>query len=189
MSTRATPQRPVGWSDSSQAYAKEPGTERDQLPHAKLWFACDLQPRTKWTWWQIDVDILDYYFLVVNNMALSCLNMSPYRNMWTHFRPDSMTLMNLKFKNYISGLQMFGKSILNPHQQGRSLDAKWHQGTGWYLASWSCLCSAVLRHGGGGASTQHCNRHDQLAKYDPVPWLRWHNVSWHQVFCYWGCWF
>ena len=26
------------------------------------------------------------------------------------------------------------------------------------------------------------HRHDQLAKYHPVPWLRWHNVSWHQVF-------
>ena len=33
------------------------------------------------------------------------------------------------------------------------------------------------------------HRHDQLAKYHPVPWLRWHNVSWHQVFCYWGPWF
>ena len=31
------------------------------------------------------------------------------------------------------------------------------QGTGWYLASCSGLCSAVLRHrGGGGASAQHC---------------------------------
>ena len=27
------------------------------------------------------------------------------------------------------------------------------------------------------------HRHGQLAKYHPVPWLRWHNVSWHQVFC------
>ena len=26
------------------------------------------------------------------------------------------------------------------------------------------------------------HRHDQLAKYHPVPWLRWYNVSWHQVF-------
>ena len=26
------------------------------------------------------------------------------------------------------------------------------------------------------------HRHDQLAKYHPVLWLRWHNVSWHQVF-------
>ena len=26
------------------------------------------------------------------------------------------------------------------------------------------------------------HRHDQLAKYHPVPWLRWPNVSWHQVF-------
>ena len=25
-------------------------------------------------------------------------------------------------------------------------------------------------------------RHDQPAKYHPVPWLRWHNASWHQVF-------
>ena len=23
------------------------------------------------------------------------------------------------------------------------------------------------------------HRHVQLAKYHPVPWLRWHNVSWH----------
>ena len=26
------------------------------------------------------------------------------------------------------------------------------------------------------------HRHDKLAKYHPVPWLRWPNVSWHQVF-------
>ena len=52
------------------------------------------------------------------------------------------------------------------------------QGTGWYLASWSCLCSAVLGHGGGCPSTA-LHRNDQLAKYHPVPWLR---VSWHQVF-------
>ena len=26
------------------------------------------------------------------------------------------------------------------------------------------------------------HRHDQLAKYHPVPWLRWPNLSWHQVF-------
>ena len=56
------------------------------------------------------------------------------------------------------------------------------QGTGWYLASWSCLCSAVLGHGGGGCPSTALHRHDQLAKYHPVPWLRWHNVSWHQVF-------
>ena len=62
------------------------------------------------------------------------------------------------------------------------------QGTGWYLASWSCLCSAVLGHGGGrgGVASTALHKHDQLAKYHPVPWLRWPNVSWHQVFCYWG---
>ena len=38
------------------------------------------------------------------------------------------------------------------------------EGTGCYLASWSWLCSAVLR-----------------------PWRRGHNVSWHQVFCNWEC--
>ena len=27
------------------------------------------------------------------------------------------------------------------------------------------------------------HRHDQVAKNHPVPWLRWHNASWHQVFC------
>ena len=56
------------------------------------------------------------------------------------------------------------------------------QGTGWYLASWSCLCSAVLGHGGGGCPSTALHRHDQLAKYHPMPWLRWPNVSWHQVF-------
>ena len=28
------------------------------------------------------------------------------------------------------------------------------------------------------------HRHDQLAKYHPVPWRRWHDVSWHQVFAF-----
>ena len=34
--------------------------------------------------------------------------------------------------------------------------------------------------------------HDKIAKYHPVPWLGWHNVSWHQIFCnqpalmFWG---
>ena len=32
-----------------------------------------------------------------------------------------------------------------------------------------------------GATRRRHHRHDQLAKYHPVPWLRWHNVSWHQV--------
>ena len=35
---------------------------------------------------------------------------------------------------------------------------------------------------GGGCSSTALHRHDQLAKYHPVPWLRWPNVSWHQVF-------
>ena len=42
------------------------------------------------------------------------------------------------------------------------------QGTGWYLASWSCLCSAVLRHGGGGCLSTTLHRHDQLANYHQV---------------------
>ena len=43
---------------------------------------------------------------------------------------------------------------------------------------------SVWAHIKTGRSPMH--RHDQLAKYHPVPWLRWPNVSWHQVFCYWG---
>ena len=35
---------------------------------------------------------------------------------------------------------------------------------------------------GGGCPSTALHRHDQLAKYHPVPWLRWPNVSWHQVF-------
>ena len=42
------------------------------------------------------------------------------------------------------------KWMLNS-QESRRLDAKrhcviWAKALGWYLASWSCLCSAVLRH-------------------------------------------
>ena len=34
------------------------------------------------------------------------------------------------------------------------------------MASWSCLCSAVLTHGsGGGCLSTALHRHDQLAKY------------------------
>ena len=39
------------------------------------------------------------------------------------------------------------------------------QGTGWYLASWSC-------------PAQHCTGMTN----HPVPWIRWPNVFWHQVF-------
>ena len=52
------------------------------------------------------------------------------------------------------------------------------QGTGYYLASRSLLCNAVLRRGHAALFS-----HDQLAKYHTVLWLRWHNGSWHQIFC------
>ena len=55
------------------------------------------------------------------------------------------------------------------------------QGTGLYLASWPCLCSAVLRHPPPPCLSTTWHRHDQLAKYHPASWLRWRNVSWHQV--------
>ena len=43
--------------------------------------------------------------------------------------------------------------------------------------------SAVLRHTPPPPCLSTAlHRHGQLAKYHPVPWLRWHNVSWHQVF-------
>ena len=51
----------------------------------------------------------------------------------------------------------------------------------------TCMCSAEAWWWQCPSTALH--RHDQLAKYHPVPWLRWHNVSWHQVFCYWGPWF
>ena len=37
------------------------------------------------------------------------------------------------------------------------------------LGSWSCLCRAVLRHSGGGCLSTTLHRHDQVAKYHPVP--------------------
>ena len=55
------------------------------------------------------------------------------------------------------------------------------QGTGRYLASWPCLCSAVLRHPPPPCLSTALHRHDQLDKYHPVPRLRWPNVSWHQI--------
>ena len=57
------------------------------------------------------------------------------------------------------------------------------RGTGWYLASGSCLCSGVLRHPPPPCHSTARQMHEQLAKYHPVPSLRSHNVSWHQVFC------
>ena len=47
-------------------------------------------------------------------------------------------------------------------------------------------CQNAKRHFVILAKALH--RHDQLAKHHPEPWLSWHNVSWHQVFCHWGCW-
>ena len=89
-------------------------------------------------------------------------------------------------QNYTSELQISGQ--MDAHPSGRwktwCQEALCHlsQSTGWYLASWLCLCSAVLRHPPPPCLSTARHRHDQLAKYHPVPWLRWHNVSWHQVF-------
>ena len=88
------------------------------------------------------------------------------------------------------------ETIVNPgtHRESKNPHPQWQktwcqetlchlsQGAGWYLASWSCLCNVVLRHGGGGCLSTALHRHGQLAEYNPVPWLRWHNVSWHQIF-------
>ena len=40
----------------------------------------------------------------------------------------------------------------------------------------------IVHLSGGGCPSTALHRHDQLAKHHPVPWLRWPNVSWHQVF-------
>ena len=118
--------------------------------------------------------------MILSHRAPFSVSISSYRAIWTHFRSKSMISGNLIFKNYISELQT--SVHLSPQPSGKR--KTWcqetlcylSQGTGWYLATWSCLCSAVLRHGGGGCLST------ALAKYHPVPWLRWHNVSWHQVF-------
>ena len=59
---------------------------------------------------------------------------------------------------YASGSRFFGKlfALRNAAELYRQNMLGASFGTGWYLASGSCLCSAVLRHGGGGASAQHC---------------------------------
>ena len=49
-----------------------------------------------------------------------------------------------------------------------------------YLASWSCLCSPVPRHSGGGCLSTALHRHNQLAKDHPVPWPRRPNLSWYE---------
>ena len=73
--------------------------------------------------------------------------------------------MNFKFP---------GKWMLTPQEGGR-LDAKRHYviqakaPDGIWLVGHAC--AVLLRHGGGCLSTA-LHRHDQLAKYHPVPWLR-----------------
>ena len=53
------------------------------------------------------------------------------------------------FKNYTSALQISGQMDAQPSGRRKTWcqETLCHlsQGTGWYLASWSCLCSAVLR--------------------------------------------
>ena len=96
--------------------------------------------------------------MIRSHGAPSSLDMSSYQAIWTIFRSNSMIFINWIFKKHISELQISGH--LPPQSSGRR--KTWCQetlchlsrGTGWYLASWSCLCSAVLR---------------------PVPWLRWHS--------------
>ena len=124
--------------------------------------------------------------MILNHMAPSSLNMSSYRAIRTHFRSNSMIFINWIFKNFISKLQISGKMDAQPSGRRKTWcqETLCHlsQSTGGYLASWSCRCSAALRNGGGGCLSTALHRHNQLTKYHPVPWLRWHNVSWHQVF-------
>ena len=67
---------------------------------------------------------------ILSHMAPTCLDMSPYRAIWTHFKSNSMIFMNSIFKNHMS------------------------EGCGR-----GCLSTAL-------------HRHEQLAKYHPMPWLQ-----------------
>ena len=59
--------------------------------------------------------------------------------------------------------------------QDKALDGIWPVGHACAVLCWGTAA-------GGGCPSTALHRHDQLPKYHPVPWLRWPNVSWHQVF-------
>ena len=125
--------------------------------------------------------------MILSHMAPSSLNMSSYRAIWAYFRLNSMIFINLILQTPLirtsNLLALVSSTLRKVEDLMQETLCHLGQGTGWYLASWSCLCSAVLGHGGsGGCLSTALHRHDQLAKYHLVPWLRWHNVSWHQVF-------
>ena len=95
--------------------------------------------------------------------------------------PDLANILgrtDLDFENFLYsfGCQISGNmdAQLSGKQKTRCQETLCHlsQGTGLYLASWSCLCSAVLGHPPPPCPSTALHRHDQLAKYHPVPWLR-----------------
>ena len=99
--------------------------------------------------------------------------MSSYRAIWTHFRSNAVIFINLilqKFFIWTSNFQENGSWTVRKAEDLIPRD--------WILnPPPPCLSTAL-------------HRHDQVAKYHPVPWLRWHNVSWHQVFDFpenWAC--
>ena len=126
--------------------------------------------------------------MIVSHRDPSSLNMSSYRAIWTHFRSNSMILMNLILQTILSELQFAGIMDAQPSRRRKiwCQETLGHlsQGTGWYLASCAVLCWGTAA--GGGCPSTALHSHEQLAKYHLVPWLRWPNVSWHQIFCYWG---
>ena len=56
----------------------------------------------------------------------------------------------------------------------KALNGIWSVGHACAVLCWSAAS--------GGCPSTALHKHDQLAQYHPVPWLRWPNISWHQVF-------
>ena len=133
--------------------------------------------------------------MIVSHRAPSSLNMSSYRAIWTHFRSNSVIIIDLILQKLLICTSNFRQMDTQP-------SGRWKK----FLAN-GCstlrkaedfmprdIMSSEPRHwmvfGQLVMPVQCCagarrrQRVPQHRKYHPVPWLRCHNVSWHHVFCF-----
>ena len=95
--------------------------------------------------------------------------------LWCLFASPPCILVIITFQRYFA-------SIFHCFT-GRHVNEQWHRHM--TPTSFDMFGSFLICMGHFVVSTA-LHRHDQLAKYHPVPWLRWPNVFWHRVFCCWG---
>ena len=104
-----------------------------------------------------------------------CFEYLPFQGGWTNQTGDRGSEVQFKPAMCTDSANLFRSNTLS----GRTLDARRH------YVIWAKALDGIFWPVGEAPPRRFSaalHSHDQLAKYHPVPWPRWHNVSWHQVF-------